>query len=192
MYISKKKKKKNTDMYEYWANFAVDENPNQHIINGLYNLFTNSPKNRDMEKAQKYADLYAKYWGYTPKSLHRIGVFELFGINRPQNVQAGLESLKKAATYENAAATEALAYAYEKGIGVEKDEKQAKEYLSKLKRLKPNYVSLADNYIRGRYGIEDTDRAKSILELGASEGSEDSAENLKNFDEITKKIRESN
>ena len=192
MYNSKNLLGKNTDMYEYWANFAVDENPNQHIINGLYNLFTNSPKNRDMEKAQKYADLYAKYWGYTPKSLHRIGVFELFGINRPQNVQAGLESLKKAATYENAAATEVLAYAYEKGIGVEKDEKQAKEYLSKLKRLKPNYVSLADNYIRGRYGIEDPDRAKFILELGASEGSEDSAENLKNFDDFSKKIRESN
>lgn len=192
MYNSKNLLGKNTDMYEYWANFAVDENPNQHIINGLYNLFTNSPKNRDMEKAQKYADLYAKYWGYTPKSLHRIGVFELFGINRPQNVQAGLESLKKAATYENAAATEALAYAYEKGIGVEKDEKQAKEYLNKLKRLKPNYVSLADNYIRGRYGIEDPDRAKFILELGASEGSEDSAENLKNFDDFSKKIRESN
>ncbi len=189
MYNSQNLLGKDTDMYEYWANFAVNENPDKNIINGLYMLFTDYPKNRDMKKAQKYADLYAKYWGYEPKSLHRIGLFELFGINRAQNAQAGLELLKKAVSYENAAATETLAYAYEKGIGVEKDETRAKEYLDALRRLKPNYVSLADSYIRGRYGIEDIDRAKFILKLGADEGSEDAANNLKEFDSFLEKVR---
>ena len=102
---------------------------------------------------------------------------------------SGLELLKKAVSYENAAATETLAYAYEKGIGVEKDETRAKEYLDALRRLKPNYVSLADSYIRGRYGIEDIDRAKFILKLGADEGSEDAANNLKEFDSFLEKVR---
>ena len=190
MYNSKNLLGKNPDMFEYWTGFAMDKEPNAHIINGLYMLFANSPKSRDMQKAQKYADLYAKYWGYNPISSHRIGVFELFGINRPQNVQKGLELLNKSAMYENAAALEALAYAYEKGIGVSKDDKQAKEYLNRLRQLKPNYVSLADSYISGLYGIEDEARAKFILEFGAEQGSDAAAENLKNFDSFVKKIRD--
>ena len=165
-----------------WIDWYVSVRPDMRGIGSLCDYYSVIPQNRDWRKASEYADEHAKYWGDSMWSQHRIGVYNVFGIGRDKDVEKGIALLEKSAEKFNPYAIEMLAYIYGSGAGVEKDAAKEAEWLEKLSELAyPPYSHIAARYIRASDSVEDPERAKFVLKLGADAGDEEAKNNLENF-----------
>lgn len=169
----------------YWLEFSRKNYPSLSIYWRLYDFYTQTPKYRDWKKANEILAEHAKYAPHSPWGLYRRGLSLVVGAGMEKDAAKGAELLEDAARRGRNEAVEFLAYIYEKGIGVARDEKKAEKRLAELKKsVKTNYVHLAKKYIDGTNFITDADRAKFLLKLGADNGNLRAKDKLDNFEKF--------
>jgi len=174
--------------YEQWLKFCVESKPTERNVSELYLVYSRKPELRDWKKAVAQIELYNKllpdnYW-----ARYRFGLFNLFGIERPKNVEEGIRLIKLSTEENNYPyAAEMLSYIYDKGIGVEKNPAESAKWLEKFKAAKFHpYGEIAARYVRGSDGVTDLERSKFILKLGADAGDKSCKRHLENFDAYAK------
>lgn len=168
-----------------WLEFSRKNYPSVSIYWRLYDFYTQTPKYRDWKKANEILSEHAKYAPHSPWGLYRRGLSLVVGAGTEKDAAKGAELLEDAARRGRNEAVEFLAYIYEKGIGVARDEKKAEKRLAELKKsVKTNYVHLAKKYIDGTNFITDADRAKFLLKLGADNGNLRAKDKLDNFEKF--------
>ncbi len=166
-----------------WLEFSRKNFPSLSILREFYDFYTKNPKLRDWKKANEFLDEHAKYAPHSPWGLYRRGLSLVVGAGCEKDAQKGIKLLEDAALRYRKDATEFLAYIYENGIGVARDEKKAEKLLAELvNNRETNYVYLAKKYLDGTNFITDVDRAKFLLKLGADNGNWAAKNRLDNFE----------
>ena len=167
-----------------WLEFSRKNFPSLSILREFYDFYTKNPKLRDWKKANEFLDEHAKYAPHSPWGLYRRGLPLVVGAGCGKDVKQGIALLAEAAERGRTEAVEFLAYVYEKGIGVPRDEKLAEKWLAELKKKVRAYRWLAAKYVDGTNFITDADRAKLLLKLGADNGDFRSKFYFENFEKF--------
>lgn len=167
-----------------WLEFSRKNFPSLSILREFYDFYTKNPKLRDWKKANEFLDEHAKYAPHSPWGLYRRGLSLVVGAGCEKDAQKGIALLEEAAERGRTEAVEFLAYVYDKGIGVPRDEKLAEKWLAELKKKVRAYRWLAAKYINGTNFITDADRAKFLLKLGADKGDFRSKFYFENFEKF--------
>lgn len=167
-----------------WLEFSRKNFPSLSILREFYDFYTKNPKLRDWKKANEFLDEHAKYAPHSPWGLYRRGLSLVVGAGCEKDAQKGIALLEEAAERGRTEAVEFLAYVYDKGIGVPRDEKLAEKWLAELKKKVRAYRWLAAKYINGTNFITDADRAKFLLKLGADNGDYRSKFYFENFEKF--------
>ena len=167
-----------------WLEFSRKNFPSLSILREFYDFYTKNPKLRDWKKANEFLDEHAKYAPHSPWGLYRRGLSLVVGAGCGKDAKQGIALLAEAAERGRTEAVEFLAYVYEKGIGVPRDEKLAEKWLAELKKKVRAYRWLAAKYVDGTNFITDADRAKLLLKLGADNGDFRSKFYFENFEKF--------
>lgn len=167
-----------------WLEFSRKNFPSLSILREFYDFYTKNPKLRDWKKANEFLDEHAKYAPHSPWGLYRRGLSLVVGAGCGKDAKQGIVLLAEAAERGRTEAVEFLAYVYEKGIGVPRDEKLAEKWLAELKKKVRAYRWLAAKYVDGTNFITDADRAKLLLKLGADNGDFRSKFYFENFEKF--------
>lgn len=167
-----------------WLEFSRKNFPSLSILREFYDFYTKNPKLRDWKKANEFLDEHAKYAPHSPWGLYRRGLSLVVGAGCGKDAKQGIALLAEAAERGRTEAVEFLAYVYEKGIGVPRDEKLAEKWLAELKKKVRAYRWLAAKYVDGTNFITDVDRAKLLLKLGADNGDFRSKFYFENFEKF--------
>ena len=167
-----------------WLEFSRKNFPSLSILREFYDFYTKNPKLRDWKKANEFLAEHAKYAPHSPWGLYRRGLSLVVGAGCGKDAKQGIALLAEAAERGRTEAVEFLAYVYEKGIGVPRDEKLAEKWLAELKKKVRAYRWLAAKYVDGTNFITDVDRAKLLLKLGADNGDFRSKFYFENFEKF--------
>lgn len=167
-----------------WLEFSRKNFPSLSILREFYDFYTKNPKLRDWKKANEFLDEHAKYAPHSPWGLYRRGLLLVVGAGCGKDAKQGIALLAEAAERGRTEAVEFLAYVYEKGIGVPRDEKLAEKWLAELKKKVRACRWLAAKYVDGTNFITDADRAKLLLKLGADNGDFRSKFYFENFEKF--------